>query len=230
LLTTAYPHLEAFLLQDLFNEQQTNKLSTTTTQELKKKCQTQLQPLLMPSIMESAFFNGPSNYLTDNMLDSEATASFAQHSSTLFSTLLPQQTINAHDFLNWGSPISDENSMNYALSPSNFTVSPVMSLLDSVPMMVSSSNSSTYSEISKVPIPRLTKKRKEDLMDRNELVRQVEEKRRRNTESARRSRERKALKMNELEQLLKESEDKRKALEAQVQQLLAEKQQLLLQR
>jgi hypothetical protein len=232
LFTTAYPFLEANLLQD-YNEQITELSTTITKQESKKKCQTQLQQLQMPSLLESAFFNCPSNYQIDNLLMPEATASFAQNSSTMFTAMLPQETIDAQDFLNWASPIS-EHSMNYSLSPSSLTVSP---LLDTIPMMVSTSNSShysempsVYSEMAKLPISKLTKKRKEHMMDRDELLRQVEDKRRRNTESARRSRERKSMKMNELERLLTESEEKRKALELQVQQLLAEKQQLLLRR
>ncbi|KAH6568883.1 hypothetical protein BASA60_008438 [Batrachochytrium salamandrivorans] len=61
-----------------------------------------------------------------------------------------------------------------------------------------------------------SRKRKERSMDREELVAEIEDKRRRNTESARRSRERKASRLEELEALTLTQEARIAELESQI--------------
>ncbi|XJO70555.1 hypothetical protein BDV3_000213 [Batrachochytrium dendrobatidis] len=70
------------------------------------------------------------------------------------------------------------------------------------------------------------RKRKERTMDRDELVAEIEDKRRRNTESARRSRERKATRLEELESLTLVQQARIAELEAMVQSLKADNERL----
>ena len=63
-------------------------------------------------------------------------------------------------------------------------------------------------------------------MDRDELVAEIEDKRRRNTESARRSRERKATRLEELESLTLVQQARIAELEAMVQSLKADNERL----
>ncbi|KAJ3251704.1 hypothetical protein HK103_002192 [Boothiomyces macroporosus] len=71
----------------------------------------------------------------------------------------------------------------------------------------------------------VSKKRREYTMNHQELLADVEERRRRNTESARRSRARKLERVQELERRLAESEKIRQEMAGQLAQLLAERQQ-----
>ncbi|KAJ3272077.1 hypothetical protein HDV01_005942 [Terramyces sp. JEL0728] len=72
---------------------------------------------------------------------------------------------------------------------------------------------------------KVAKKRREHYLNHQELLAEVEEKRRRNTESARRSRARKLERTYELERLLAESEQARQEMAKQLADLVAEKQQ-----
>ncbi|KAJ3311823.1 hypothetical protein HDV04_003563 [Boothiomyces sp. JEL0838] len=72
---------------------------------------------------------------------------------------------------------------------------------------------------------KVTKKRREHYLNHQELLAEVEEKRRRNTESARRSRAKKLERVQELERLLAESEKARQEMAKQLADLVAEKQQ-----
>ncbi|KAH6579408.1 hypothetical protein BASA50_001249 [Batrachochytrium salamandrivorans] len=71
-----------------------------------------------------------------------------------------------------------------------------------------------------------SRKRKERSMDREELVAEIEDKRRRNTESARRSRERKASRLEELEALTLTQEARIAELESQIRSLEADNKRL----
>ncbi|KAL2911827.1 hypothetical protein HK105_208677 [Polyrhizophydium stewartii] len=71
-----------------------------------------------------------------------------------------------------------------------------------------------------------SRKRKERSMDREALLAEIEDKRRRNTESARRSRERKTQRLDELERTVREYADKIASLQAQVAALSEENERL----
>ncbi len=206
------PTTTTFTLENLL------ALSANASQQ---ECQLlpELTPLLSPPL-EELFLDYPLNYQIDNMFMPGVNVSNTDFLNTTAPATPASYVPATLDFLNWNSPVSNTSM------PSPPLISPVdMQMNEMIPMMITSSNSSNSSVVSKMSIQRVQKKHKEETMDRSELIAHVEDKRRRNTESARRSRVRKALRLNELEQSLEKSEQRVLELERQVAQLLAEKQQ-----
>lgn len=147
----------------------------------------------------------------DNPIDNQL-LSFEEFFNDPFAT----NTYSLDDFLN-EQPITAENLFGY--SPSTIAASPLQSISTPAPSTVNTPLQKPRKRKSIV----LQKKRKEQTLNHEQLLADIEEKRRRNTDSARRSRERKALRVLELERQLAASENQRKIIQQQLDQLVAEK-------
>ncbi|KAJ3254647.1 hypothetical protein HK103_007057 [Boothiomyces macroporosus] len=147
----------------------------------------------------------------DNPIDNHL-LSFEEFFNDPFAT----NTYSLDDFLN-EQPITAENLFGY--SPSTIAASPLQSISTPAPSIVNTPLQKPRKRKSIVG----QKKRKEQTLNHEQLLADIEEKRKRNTDSARRSRERKALRVLELERQLAASENQRKIIQQQLDQLIAEK-------
>ncbi|KAJ3268946.1 hypothetical protein HDV01_002085 [Terramyces sp. JEL0728] len=174
--------------------------------QAKLECQNLPFPTPPTHIQDS--YNVPPDIPTDNHL-----LSFEDFFADPFTT----NTYSLDDFLN-ENPLTADNI--FAFSPSTLVESPLQSISTPAPSTVNT----PLQKPRKRKLAAVQKKRKEQILNHEQLLADIEEKRKRNTESARRSRERKTLRVSELERQLAASENQRKIIQQQLNQLIAEKQ------